>query len=1002
MLATLAALLISAPADSARAPRAPGDTSGYWQQEIRYTIAARLDEESGVLRGTAVLDYRNNSPDTLREIFFHQYLNAFRPHSLWSADEAREGIHRFADLPDPYHAYERLRGVTIDHVDVGATYPGAPDSTIVRLALPRPLLPGDSLRAVLHWDARLSVIPRRQGRQGRRFDFAQWYPKVCVYDRYGWEAHPLHLAGELYGEFGSYEVTLDLPEDQVVAATGVPAGGDPGWARVRATPETPVTLQSDWYPRLPPDPLAGEPTQPGRKRVRFYAERVHHFAFSLNPQYRYEEGRYRDAVVHVLYLPGDRDTWGGGRVAQRAVRALAWLDTIFGTYGYPQATVVHRIEEGGTEFPMMVMNGGPQESLIFHELGHIYSYGILANNEWKEAWLDEGFTTFQTAWNFQRRGLGVPSQQTQQLVLGLDLDRWSEPISMPSEDFAEFRIYDRMVYTKAQLFYEMLRYALGEPVFRRALREYYARWRFKHVSEERFRRVLEEVSHQDLGALFGEWLHATPLVDYGVGRVDREPQPDGTWLTRVTIERLGDGVMPVDVAVPLEDTTLVVRASGRPRTEVVEVRTRERPGLVELDPARQTMDWDYLNNREGPRLPLVGGRSGGRAEHRLGWSGSQPARRDRLVINWLPLAWYNTEGGLTLGVQARENYLGRFEKNVEQFAWGTGLEGSGSVRPGVYLAVRDPVWLRHARRSLALEYWDLEGRAGGRVSATWDRSPHFSYGRRSSLALDFTVMAVERPQYLLADRWDDVNTVELSGRMSHEWPAPDGSEWSFRLAGTVGGVISSPRTVLESSRPVFDADSYLRGAAEVVHRRTAGALELKLRGVAAAFVAGGVPLQRRVFVAGADPYETFANPLLRSDGAYLARSEAHYQAPGGGNLRGLKPQVSARWMVAVNGEGALPLLRRPARRLFSLVSLAGFLDAGLVDTTAVATRAGRAYSLVAEAGLGLRLRHRIGPTTFTARLDLPILVTVPAVAVGADPGDGRLKLRWVWSLEEAF
>ena len=99
----------------------------------------------------------------------------------------------------------------------------------------------------LEWESRLSVIPRRQGRQGRRFDFVQWYPKVVVYDRFGWETHPLYMAGEFYGEFATYDVSLDLPGDQVAAATGVPVEGDPGWAAARADPSVPVTLQTDWY-----------------------------------------------------------------------------------------------------------------------------------------------------------------------------------------------------------------------------------------------------------------------------------------------------------------------------------------------------------------------------------------------------------------------------------------------------------------------------------------------------------------------------------------------------------------------------------------------------------------------------------------------------------------------------------------------------------------------------------------------------------------------------------
>src|SRR5256885_1959267 len=123
-------------------------------------------------------------------------------------------------------------------------------------------------------------------------------------------------------------------------------------------------------------------------------------------------------------------------------------------------------------------------------------------------------------------------------VLWLDLERWSEPVSTVSEQFRDFLIYQEMVYAKAQLFYEQLRYVLGDETMRRVLRAYFSRWHLKHVDEDAFRRVAEEVSKQDLKWLFGEWLHATPLVDYRLRRVERHRLADRRWRTVVTLQRL--------------------------------------------------------------------------------------------------------------------------------------------------------------------------------------------------------------------------------------------------------------------------------------------------------------------------------------------------------------------------------------------------------------------------------------------------------------------------------
>src|SRR5919199_3924674 len=257
-----------------------GDTVGYWQQRIAYRIVATLDETAQRLHARGELTYVNNSPDTLRDMYVHQYLNAFRPGSKWSAADRRERRVRFQNLREPDYGYERFTApIVVGGTPVRVEYPGAPDSTVARFALPRPLPPRDSVVVRFAWDARPSTVPRRQGRRGRHWDFAQWYPKVAVYDRGGWQANALRPAGEFYGEFGTYDVTLTVPADQVMGATGVPVAGDPGWAGALKWGE--VHPQRDAYGPLPGMlVMAGEAdtaARPRMKTVRFVARDVHHF-----------------------------------------------------------------------------------------------------------------------------------------------------------------------------------------------------------------------------------------------------------------------------------------------------------------------------------------------------------------------------------------------------------------------------------------------------------------------------------------------------------------------------------------------------------------------------------------------------------------------------------------------------------------------------------------------------------------------------------------------------
>ena len=496
------------------------------------------------------------------------------------------------------------------------------------------------------------------------------------------------------------------------------------------------------------------------------------------------------------------------------------------------------------------------------------------------------------------------------------------------------------------------------------------------------------------------------------------------WLTRIEIERLGDGVMPVDIAVPLGDTTLVVRARGIARREVVEVATAARPGRIELDPARQTMDWNYLNNREGPRLPILGVMAVGREEHRLGWSETTPARRDRRVVNWLPLAWFNDVGGVTLGFQSRANYLGRFELNATQFTWPTGLwrpvlvASAGGppwidsfrmrLRPDWYVSIRNPVRLRAERREIELAAWSLEGRAGGGIGASADRSPRFGGPVRSSAGASLTVMAVTDAAYLDRRRWDDVNTAELTAWAARSITEQGPSASAARIELTLGQSFATrapepipwvgplPPPGCLSRRCVVGA-TYARGLISSRYALRVGEFDVRLRGVAAGTLGGtAVPLQRRIFVGGADPYATFGNPFLRSRGALLARDDVHYGAAGGLGLRGFSPVASATWGVALNAEAALRVMERPTRRAFSSVSLTAFVDAALLDRAVL----GRAAA--ADAGVGLRAAHRIGPTRFVTRVDFPVAVTRPSAAVAGAAGDGVFKFRWVWSFEEAF
>ncbi|HEX2717994.1 MAG TPA: M1 family metallopeptidase, partial [Gemmatimonadaceae bacterium] len=860
----LGALLVAVQQDTfvTKPDGRPPSTAG---QRANYTITATLDEERQRIVAEGRLVYVNNSPDTLREMYVHQYLNAFRPGSRWSAEDAREGRVRFQNLREPDYGYERFtRAPVVDGRDsVRVEYPNAPDSTVARFALPRPLSPRETLTVSFAWEARVAAVPRRNGRRGRHWDLAQWFPKVAVYDNGGWEPNVFLPRGELYGEFGTFDVTLIVRQDQVIGATGVVVEGDPGWDRAKR-------FGQPWQPnfaRYRPPPREPAVVPNGFKAVRFYAEDVHHFGWSVDPDYRYEGGfhvsRRRPGAlpalpdrevfwdtlaVNVLYRPGDEAAWGNGIVLGRTKIALEWLETIYGPFAWPQLTNLHRLESGGTEFPMLVMNGSPSQGLILHEAGHQYSYGILANNEWRSGWMDEGLSDYQTAWaqglvaqdrparggrdsvtrrtgyrGFVPRASYADASQMAQhryVLLGV-----AQPLATPAWGFSEFGVYNNMIYGRGELMFGALRDAVGDSSFARFLHEYYGDWRLGHVDERALGATAERAAGRPLGWFFGQWLHETGLVDYALRDVDVARAADGSWETRARIRRIGEYRHPMPVGALTSGGWVVVRGEWEPREQTVIIRTAERPRAVRLDPWRTTDDWNRRNDVRQRLFPWLAPREERVVRTVVDWPFLDQSSRDRIIDAELPLVWTSRGGGTVIALRSRSNYQGWIDRVESGVGYATsnrrdrGIPGTVEGVPWRYdrfqgwLRVENPTLGRRGRPLVGFQFgeWVLDGVIGGEVAKTWDTSPFFfARNLTGARTLRFFATAPTDVGYLPA-RWEWADVFELSGRQVMR-NAAAGTRMSLAIhAGFRSRVDSSSRAYgridarVERSR--FRADS---------------------------------------------------------------------------------------------------------------------------------------------------------------------------------------------------
>src|SRR5439155_20999891 len=198
----------------ARGEHTPGIPG--WQQDVHYRMSVSYTPQTFEIAGQETLAYWNLSPDSLTELYFHLYLNAYRPESNLARHDASEEDWRIQNLPAKRRGGEWIEGATILSGDSLRVFV---DDTIARIPLPEVLAPGESVIVCLSFRSRIPDVPERMGRSGKGVFAAQWYPKVCVYDRFGWHREQ-HLGSEFYGDFGSFDVRIALPGNFMLAHTG--------------------------------------------------------------------------------------------------------------------------------------------------------------------------------------------------------------------------------------------------------------------------------------------------------------------------------------------------------------------------------------------------------------------------------------------------------------------------------------------------------------------------------------------------------------------------------------------------------------------------------------------------------------------------------------------------------------------------------------------------------------------------------------------------------------
>ena len=517
------------------------DVSGQehrWQQRVEYSMDVALDVGTHKLAGKQRAVYYNNSPDTLRRLYYHLYFNAFQPGSLMDVrsrhikdPDPRVG-NRIRALRNDEIGYQKIKSL---HQD-GASVLWHEMGTIMEVTLAKPVLPGRHTTLAMEFEAQVPVQIRRSGRnnkEGIDYSMAQWYPKLAEYDYAGWHVNP-YVAREFHGVWGDYAVNITIDPSYTVAGTGLLINAD----SIGHGYESP-----------------GQKSKRQRKPVtwRFRAENVHDFVWAADPNYNHLKARVPGGPeLHFFYQPNEK-TKSWEALPEVTVRFFEFMNAKVGPYPYPVYSIIQG-GDGGMEYPMatlVVGEGKPASTIstVFHEVAHSWFQGVLANNEAVYGWMDEGFAQFVQA-EAKKEILGDtdPFGKLYDAYVRFALSGKEEPMTQFSDFYTTNDAYKIAVYYKGCILLNQLRGIVGEDDFWKGMRAYYASWKFRHPEPIDFIRTMERTSGMQLKWYFNYWVGTTRQIDYAVLGI--EP---GTDRSVVRLARKGEIPMPVDLEVTYRD-----------------------------------------------------------------------------------------------------------------------------------------------------------------------------------------------------------------------------------------------------------------------------------------------------------------------------------------------------------------------------------------------------------------------------------------------------------------
>jgi hypothetical protein len=586
----------------------------YFQQEVNYKINVTLNDKLHELIAFETLEYINNSPDTLRFLFFHLWPNGYSNNNTELAKQlfTLNGKQKLFKDPE-LEGYIDLLDFRIDDIQVQwSLLPHQPD--ICQIILNNPLLPNDSIRITTPFHVKIPKgVTSRLGHIAQSYQISQWYPKPAVYDPTGWHQMSNQDQGEFYSEFGSFDVNITLPENYIIGATG----------NLQNPEEVEMLNQlaadTSWIKNIDSENDDFPASSEKMKTLHYTENQIHDFAWFADKRFHVLKGKVKlpnsgkEITTWVMFTNQQANLWKDA--IPYVNHSILLFSKWNGDYPYQSFTAVQSALSAGDgmEYPGITVIGQVKDAyelddVIAHEIGHNWFYSALGSDERRYPFMDEGITSANEVrymyerypqkklWETNVRNLKLakffridqmPVKQMRELEwLSQARDNLEQSINLPADDFNTLN-YSLMIYNKAATGFNYLRAYLGDSIYDSLMHEYFSQWKFRHPQPDDFRKVFELGTGKDLNWFFSDFIGTTKRMDYEVVHYANQ---------KLLVRNKGELNSPLIIAGMIGDSICFEKwVDGFEGQKEIDIPVGNYTELI-IDPNRVTPELLRLNN----------------------------------------------------------------------------------------------------------------------------------------------------------------------------------------------------------------------------------------------------------------------------------------------------------------------------------------------------------------------------------------------------------------------